>query len=77
MKSLLIICIGIVITLHFTDLESESTLASVVAPVGVTVFLISISIWLVMFFHGRSISQTTSRDGGSGGFGDIGDGGGD
>ncbi len=76
MKSLLIIIIGITGSWYFTDIESDSTLSGVLAPIGVCIFLISLLIWVVMFFHNRGISQTTSHRGDSGGFDGFGDGGG-
>lgn len=48
MKSLLIIVIGLFASWHFTDLSSDSTLYSVLAPLGVFIFLISLGIWLVL-----------------------------
>lgn len=77
MKSLFIILAGLVISWIYTDLSSESTLTSIVAPLGVLIFLISLAVWLVLFFHNRGVDQTTPYDGDSGGFGGFGDGGGD
>lgn len=77
MKSLLIILAALGTSWYYTDLESESPLGSVVAPLFVLMFLISLAIWLVMFFHNRGIDQTRPCGGDSTGFGDFGDGGGD
>ena len=75
MKSLLIIIAGITGSWYFTDIESESILSAVLAPIGVCIFLVSFLIWVVMFFHSRGVSQTTSHSRDSGGFGDGGGGG--
>ncbi len=77
MKSLLIIILGMAGSWYFTDIESDSMLSGVLAPIGVGIFLVSFLVWLVLFFHSRGISQTTSHNSDSGGFDGFGDGGGD
>ena len=77
MKSLAIIIIGLAASWYYSDIESESVLSSAIAPLGIALFLISFLIWVVIFLHNRGISQTTSHNGDSGGFGGFGDGGGD
>ncbi len=72
MKALLIIIIGLALSWHFTDISSDSAARSVLAPIGLAVFLISLCIWLVFRAgFGKSL--------GRGGLGDSffdGDGGG-
>jgi len=74
MKSLIIILIGLYASWHFTDLSSESSLYSILAPVGVFVFFISLALWLVLKagFGGKTDSSGAHL-GSDGGF----DGGGD
>ena len=74
MKSLLIILIGLYASWHYTDLSSENSVYSVLAPLGIFVFLISLGFWLVVKagLSGRS-DGGSGFHGGDGGFG--GDGG--
>ena len=74
MKSLLVILIGLFTSWRYTDLSSDSSLCSVLAPLGVFVFLVSLGAWLVLKagFGGRTDGGAGSH-GGEGGFG--GDGG--
>ncbi len=77
MKSLLIILVGLVLSVRYTDLSSDSAIASLVAPFGIFIFFISLALWLVMLFHNKGIKQQTSmRSTGVDDFGDFGDGGG-
>ncbi len=76
MKSLLSIIIGLAVSWHYADIESSSSLASILAPLVFIILLISLLFWLVFFFQRKGISQTVSRGGSSTGeFGDFGDGG--
>ncbi len=77
MKSFLINIIGITCCWYFIDIESKSVFPGVIAPVGFIVFLISLLIWVVLFFQRRGIIQTTSHAGDGSNFGGFGDGGGD
>jgi len=47
MKSLLIILIGLFVSWYYTDLSSKSSVYSLLAPLGVFVFLIALGFWLV------------------------------
>ncbi len=77
-RALAIILLVAGFSLYFTDLDSESVVASVLLPVLLVVALIAFTLWLVTLFHQRGISQTTSRGGdGAHGFFDDGAGGGD
>jgi len=65
-------------SLYFTDLESESVVASVLLPIVFFISLIAFTLWIVTLFHRRGISQTASRGGnGAAGYFDDGAGGGD
>lgn len=65
-------------SLYFSDLESESVVASILLPIGFVVSLIAFTLWLVTLFHKRGISQSASKSGGGApGFFDDGAGGGD
>ncbi|MCP4877742.1 MAG: hypothetical protein GY896_19985 [Gammaproteobacteria bacterium] len=59
-------------SIYYTDMESESALASVLLPILVVISLIALALWLVTLFHNRGIVQTThsSVDGSSGFMGD-------
>lgn len=61
MKSLLFILTGLVISYHYTDLEAESGVFSVVAPLGVVLFIISFFCWLVLKIHGKGIDPRTGK----------------
>ena len=76
--SLVAIICGLVAAWYFTDLVSESAFKSILAPLLVAVFLISLMLWLVMLFHRRGIDQN-ARPGSTGidFFSDGGDGGGE
>lgn len=69
MKSLFIIIIGVYFSWQYTDLASESTLNSVIAPIGLFVFIISLCLWLVLK---AGFGSKTDSDGGYSG-GDGGD----
>ena len=68
MKSLIIILIGLYSSWHFTDLSSESSLYSIVAPIGVFVFFISLALWLVLKagFGGKADSSGGNLGSGGG-----------
>lgn len=66
---LIIIVLGNIGCWYLIDLESESFISSVIAPLGLGIFLISFLIWLVMFFHTSGVSQAAYHNGDSGGFG--------
>lgn len=70
MKSLVIILIGIYLSWLYTDLSSEQLLPGVLAPLGLTVFIISLLLWLVL-------NTTVGHSTGDSGFFSGGDGGGD
>lgn len=74
MKSLTIILVGLWLSWSYTNLSSSSALESVVCPVLVFVFLVSLAFWVVARF------ESGSGHGGGGTVGDDcggGDGGGD
>lgn len=48
MKSLIIICVGLWASWRYTDLYSDQTLFNMVAPLGVSVFVIALTLWLVL-----------------------------
>lgn len=74
MKSLLIILISLYACWHYTDLSSDIAIYSVLAPLGVFVFLISLGFWLVAKAGcGGRADGSSGYNGGDGGFG--GDGG--
>ncbi len=77
-KALVVILLIAGFSLYFTDLESESVVASVLLPIALVIALIAFTLWLVTLFHRRGISQSASRGaGGAAGFFDDGAGGGD
>ena len=69
MKSLIVIVIGFVISWHYTDISSDAILASVVAPLAVFIFLVSLAIWFVLMFHHKDINQNVSGGTGIDGMG--------
>jgi hypothetical protein len=73
MKSLIIIVIGLYVSWHYTDLESENIIFSGLAPFGVVIFLISLCLWLVL--KAGFGARTTPTDGSGSTFFDGGDGG--
>ena len=75
MKSLVINLIGIYFCWHSTDLTSEDLLPGVLAPVGLTLFLISLLLWLVLHTPVGRSSGEVGFFGGDGGGGDCGGGG--
>ncbi len=81
MKSLTLTLSGLVFCWYFVDISSASSFKSVVAPIGVFVFLVSFFLWLVGYFQRKGIGQSGRSRGGLGdwfdGFGDGGGGGGD
>ena len=75
MKSLIVILLGLFTSWHYSDLESESTLYNLVAPIGVFVFLVSLCLWLVLK---AGFGEKTDGNGFIGSSSDFGgDGGGD
>lgn len=76
MKALLIILSGLVASWYFTDLASDSGFRSILAPLGIFLFLIAAAIWLVGYFQKSGINQRTKHGGGGSDF-FGGDGGGD
>lgn len=59
MKSMIIILLGLSACWHFTDLSADSTLQSLVAPLGLMFFIMAAMIWLVLKAgFGRSISHS-------------------
>lgn len=62
MKSILIILLGLVVSWRYLDFSSDSTVGSVVAPIGLFVFLILLACWIVLGLHKMGVNQTTSRD---------------
>ena len=72
MKSLIIILIGIYFCWQYTDLSSENLLPGVLAPLGFTVFLISLLLWLVLH---TPVGRSSGDVGFFGGGGDGGGGG--
>ncbi len=72
MKSLIIILIGIYFCWQYTDLSSENLLSGVLAPLGFTVFLISLLLWLVLH---TPVGRSSGDVGFFGGGGDGGGGG--
>lgn len=72
MKSLLFIIAGLSASCYYSDISSEHALFGVIAPLGIFVFLMSLSVWLVVR---AGFGAKTNDRGTGGGFGD-GDGGG-
>lgn len=72
MKSFVIILIGFSVSWYFTDISFESAMASILAPFLMLISFISFSVWLVLLFHRKGISQTASRGGVIGSSGDSG-----
>jgi hypothetical protein len=66
MQSLLTILIGLTSSWYFTDLSSDSFLQSIVAPIGIFIFLISFLLWLVI--KGGMGGKANSGDTGGGSF---------
>ena len=66
---------GLAASFYFTDLSSGSALESILAPLLVIAFLISLMLWLVLMFHRNGINQNTTP--GSGGHDSFLDGGGE
>ena len=75
MKSLVIILIGIYFCWQYTDLSSENLLPGVLAPLGFTVFLISLLLWLLLHTPVGRSNGDGGFIGGDGGGGDCGGGG--
>ena len=68
MKSLLIILAGLFFCWHFTNISSEGIFQSVIAPIGLFIFIISFAIWLVLNAgFGRNIDNNHGGFGGDGG----------
>ena len=77
-KSLLLIMAAGAVSIHYSDLESDAVLVSMLLPLLAVVSFIALALWLVILFHRRGISQTASPGGDSGSdFVCGGDGGGD
>ncbi len=60
-KSLLLIVASAGVSLHYSDLESESAFYSVLLPVVAVISLISLTLWCVLLFHRRGINQKAPR----------------
>ena len=73
-KSLVIILAIAAVSIHYSDLQAESALHSILLPLLALLSLTALALWLVHLFHRRAISQKT-RPGGTGM--DFLDGGGD
>lgn len=65
MQPLITILIGLVLSYHFTDVESENAFYSLVCPIGIFIFLCALAIWLVQRFA-SGLSSNSSGDGGAG-----------
>jgi len=76
MKSLIIIIVGLLLSWKYTNLSSPSALESMVCPVLVFVFLVSLALWVVVKFESGSGRSGPGSFGPSGGDCGGGDGGG-
>lgn len=76
-KSLMIILLICGASLRYSDLDSDSTLYSVLLPLVAVTGLIALAVWLVALLHRRGFGRNTAGDGGGLDFFDGDSGGGD
>lgn len=62
MKSVFVILLGLIVSWCYLDLSADSVVNSVLAPIGLFVFLILLACWVVLKLHKMGVSQTTSGD---------------
>ena len=60
-KSLIAILSAAGASLHYSNLESQSAFYSVLLPLVAAVSLIALTLWCVLKFHQRGISQRAQR----------------
>lgn len=64
MKYFMVYAACLAVSMYFVDIESENSLFSIVAPIGIAVFIFLIIIWLALK-GASSQHQTNSSDGAS------------
>ena len=76
-RSLIVILLICATSLHYSDLDGNSALDSILLPLVAVAGLIALALWLVALLHRRGINQKTGRGGGGLDFFDGDSGGGD